>query len=122
MTTMNEKLLREAFTSLWSDEGVIILVNQSHADVLLPSYLIDRGNIVLDYDPFAVVPIDDLVIEEAGVRATLSFDRLPCKTFVPWEAVLGMTPRLDQAPNATPRVATPRVAAAKPKSHLSLCK
>lgn len=111
---MNEKLLQEAFISLWKSEGVLIAVNHHHPDAILPSYLKDRENVVLDYDPFAIVPITDLVTDSEGIRATLSFDRIPCKTFVPWEAVLGIQPRLsqNQAPSQAP----------KPKRHLSLVK
>jgi len=36
-------------------------------------------------------PIEDLVIDDAGIHATLSFGGLGWhKTFVPWEAVLGL--------------------------------
>ena len=36
-------------------------------------------------------PISDLVIDDAGIHATLSFGGLGWhKTFVPWEAVLGL--------------------------------
>lgn len=40
---------------------------------------------------FAVNPIPDLVVGPDGIRATLSFDREPCQTFVPWGAVAGFS-------------------------------
>lgn len=114
MMTMNETLLREAFTDLWKSEGVLIAVNHHHPDAILPDYLKERENIVIDYDPFAIVPITDLVDDETGIRATLSFDRIPGKTFVPWDAILGMVSRLSQ--NQTQN------SAPKPKRHLALVK
>lgn len=36
------------------------------------------------------IPIPDLEITEEGIRATLSIDRTPHKTFVPWTAVFAI--------------------------------
>jgi hypothetical protein len=100
--TMNSKLISEAFTCLWSEEGVLIAVNPKHPHAILPKHLVEQEHIILDYDPCAIVPINDLVTDETGIAATLSFDRTPCKTFVPWEAVLGIAPRLQTSP--TPEI------------------
>ena len=32
-------------------------------------------------------PIPDLVIDDEGIRATLSFNRVPFSTFIPWSAI-----------------------------------
>jgi hypothetical protein len=45
---------------------------------------------VLSYGLDMPVPIPDLVVDDSGVSATLSFSRSPFKTFVPWEAVVGV--------------------------------
>ena len=45
---------------------------------------------ILSYGLDMPVPIPDLEITDVGISATLSFDRAPHKTFVPWEAVAGV--------------------------------
>jgi len=43
----------------------------------------------LDYNRGFAVPVPiDLVVDETGIGATLSFSGTPRKTFVPWEAVM----------------------------------
>jgi stringent starvation protein B len=37
------------------------------------------------------IPIADLEVTEAGVSATLSFARIPHRTYVPWSAVYAVT-------------------------------
>jgi hypothetical protein len=44
---------------------------------------------VLCYGLDLPVPILDLGTDLSGIYATLSFSRAPCRTFVPWEAVVG---------------------------------
>jgi hypothetical protein len=63
-----------------------------HADLVVPDTVRprpDEGQ-VLSYGLDMPVPISDLEISDAGISATLSFSRLPHKTFVPWEAVVGL--------------------------------
>ena len=45
---------------------------------------------ILTYGRDSPVPIPDLRTDLRGIHATLSFSRSPCRTFVPWEAVVGM--------------------------------
>jgi hypothetical protein len=45
---------------------------------------------VLSYGLDMPVPVLDLEVTDAGISATLSFSRTPFKTFVPWEAVVGV--------------------------------
>lgn len=64
-------------------------------EVVLPSFLMtpgwkDRKDVVhLEYGLDMAVPITDIAITDDGVAATLSFSREPCKTFIPWKAVVG---------------------------------
>ena len=64
-------------------------------EVVLPDFLMtpewkDRKDVVrLEYGLDMPVPITDIVITDDGIAATLSFSRVPCKTFVPWKAVVG---------------------------------
>lgn len=37
------------------------------------------------------IPITDLEVTEAGVSATLSFSRIPHRTYIPWSAVYAVT-------------------------------
>jgi hypothetical protein len=55
--------------------------------VLLPERLRGDGHVRLDYGYGLTPPIPDLVIDDDGIRATLSFSRVPFATFIPWTAV-----------------------------------
>jgi hypothetical protein len=55
--------------------------------VELPDRLLGSPNVRLDYGYSLVPPIPDLTVDENGIRATLSFNRVPFETFVPWDAV-----------------------------------
>ena len=79
----------------------------------LPKHLMENELVVLDYNPCAVVPITDLQTNDLGILATLSFGRTAHKTFVPWEAIVGMKTREE----AETEEAAP---SPKPKRHLSL--
>jgi stringent starvation protein B len=55
--------------------------------VLLPAHLRGQSHLRLDYGYGFTPPIHDLVIDDEGIHATLSFSRQPFATFVPWSAV-----------------------------------
>jgi len=55
--------------------------------VILPSSLLGEGQVRLDYSYGFSPPIPDFKIDELGISATLSFNRQPQHTFVPWSAV-----------------------------------
>ena len=63
-----------------------------HPGLLVPdSVLPAEGEAcVLTYGLDSPVPIPDLRTDSLGIHATLSFSRTPCRTFVPWEAVVGV--------------------------------
>lgn len=48
-----------------------------------------KSVIHLEYGLDMPIPISDLVVNNEGVAATLSFSREPFKTYVPWHAVVG---------------------------------
>lgn len=82
--------------------------------LVLPDYVRDLPQVHLMYDLDPVVPITDLVVTDEGVAATLSFSRVPCRTFVPWDVVEFLMPRAPDAPPEPPRPAKPS------RSHLKL--
>jgi hypothetical protein len=55
--------------------------------VVLPERLLADGHVRLDYGYHFAPPIPDLMVDDDGIHATLSFNRLPFQTFVPWSAV-----------------------------------
>jgi hypothetical protein len=57
------------------------------AGVVLPSRLLGDGHVRLDYGYALKPPIPDLDVGDDGIRGTLSFNRTPFFTFVPWSAV-----------------------------------
>ena len=72
-------LLQEGWTSLHLDarrEGVVV-----------PAHLKTEAHLVLQYGNDLPIPITDLVVDDQGVSATLSFSRTPHRTVVPWTAV-----------------------------------
>jgi stringent starvation protein B len=72
-------LLREGWTSLHLDAR--------RAGVIVPPHLRGEAHLVLQYGHDLPIPIPDLEIDDYGVRATLSFQRVPHLTVVPWSAV-----------------------------------
>lgn len=87
-----EVTIEYAFNHLLCHNGVVVTVNPGAAGVALPLHLRDQPRVVLTYELEPVVPIPDLEVTDEGVRATLSFERKPFATFVPWGAVLAMGP------------------------------
>jgi hypothetical protein len=61
-------------------------------DVFVPSAHKASAQLTLEYGEGLPVPIPDLEVGQEGIAATLSFQRTPSRTFVPWSAVLGVRP------------------------------
>jgi hypothetical protein len=55
--------------------------------VIVPAHLRGEAHLVLQYGHDLLIPIPDLEVDDYGVRATLSFQRTPHLTVVPWSAV-----------------------------------
>jgi stringent starvation protein B len=55
--------------------------------VVLPARLLGDGHVRLDYGYSLKPPIPDLDVGDEGIGGTLSFNRAPFHTFVPWSAV-----------------------------------
>ena len=88
--------LKEAFEAGLAEYYVVGLYFRFHDRVVIPQvlqtqeWLSGRELIQFEYGLDMPVPIDDLQVTEDGVSATLSFNRVSCHTFVPWEAVVTM--------------------------------
>jgi hypothetical protein len=91
------KTMRKAFEQGLADFYTVRLVVGYHTGVVLPAEIqtpawkSDQEPVVhLDYGLDMEVPIIDMVVDDLGVSATLSFARSPFQTRVPWEAVVTM--------------------------------
>jgi hypothetical protein len=100
--------LKGTFEHLLCHNGVVLAVNPSADGVALPPHLYSKPHVVITYELEPVVPIHDLKVDDDGIHATLSFDRTPFATFIPWGAVLAMGPmhaeRIESPPPSRPKL------------------
>jgi hypothetical protein len=88
--------LKEIFERSLADYYSVNLAVFYTPEVVLPEFLRTpewkaKADIVrLEYGLDMPVPITDMVVTDDGVAATLSFSRVPCSTYVPWKAVMGL--------------------------------
>jgi hypothetical protein len=66
-------------------------IDSRRLGVIVPDSCKDQKHLVLEYGYNLVIPIPDLTIGPECVIATLSFDRQPVRTKVPWTAVYAIT-------------------------------
>lgn len=59
-------------------------------DVIVPSYLKTTPHLMLDIGYNLPVPIRDLVIDEKGICATLSFSRQQFFCVIPWSSIFAI--------------------------------
>jgi stringent starvation protein B len=78
---------REVMLALLEHAEAQVHLDARRDGVLLPAKLKASSNVRLDYGHGLVPPIPDLAVDEDGIRATLSFNRVPFATFVPWNAI-----------------------------------
>jgi len=83
---------RETFLNLLGEGWVSICLDARANGVELPDHLRAEPRLILQYGLNMPVPIVDLEITGEGIRATLSFNRTPHNTFVPWQAVYVIMP------------------------------
>ncbi len=75
---------------LEKSDSVYVKFDARRDGVVLPPHLKRDAGLVLQYGLNMRIPIPDLDIGEAGIGATLSFNRTPVWTFVPWSAVFAI--------------------------------
>lgn len=89
-----KEMIRESFEQGLAECHTVGLFVGFHEKVVIPPELKTaewkKGTriVYLDYGLDMPIPIDDMKIAEDGVSATLSFNRSPFLTTVPWEAVV----------------------------------
>lgn len=87
MTPTDRPSKQEAFLTFLKDGWVTVYVDARRPGVSVPPHLKDEARLVLQYGLNMPVPVDDLEVTEAGIKATLSFSRQPHSTLIPWTAV-----------------------------------
>ncbi len=87
MTPNKEQVMLELLKDAW----VYVQLDPRREGVELPEFLRQAPRLVLQYGYNMPVPIHDLVIDEQGIKATLSFRRVSHSTLVPWSAVFAIT-------------------------------
>jgi hypothetical protein len=78
---------KEVMLALLQRSEARVHLDARRPGVALPERLLGDGHVRLDYGYGLTPPIPDLEITDEGIRATLSFSRVPFATFVPWSAV-----------------------------------
>jgi hypothetical protein len=78
---------REVMLALLERAEARVHLDARRPGVELPARFLGQAHLRLDYGYGFTPPIPDLVIDEAGIHATLSFNRIPFATFVPWSAI-----------------------------------
>ena len=75
---------------LQAADSVYVNFDPRREGVVVPPQLKRQPRVVLQYGMNMAIPIPDLDVGEEGIGATLSFDRMPTWTFVPWSAVFAI--------------------------------
>ncbi len=86
--TPNKQLV---MLELLKDAWVYVQLDPRRQGVDLPEFLRQEPRLVLQYGYNMPVPIHDLVIDDEGIKATLSFRRVSHATKIPWSAVFAIT-------------------------------
>lgn len=115
------KNLRHVIFDEIVSDGIRLGVVAAYPGVQLPKdvALVD-GIVMLDYGLHLPIPISDLATDGGGISATLSFNRTPHKTYIPWGSVYIMA-ALDEkfsclfAVNKPPTPPAPPAPPAPPK-------
>lgn len=85
-------------TALWLYESgtLEVIFKPNVAGVIVPEHLKASTGVMFTYGVGMPIPITDTVIDDEGISATLSFNRTPCSTFVPWAAVFVLQAKTDE--------------------------
>jgi stringent starvation protein B len=78
---------RDAFFAFFGKGSVFVYLDARRNGVKVPPEFSDNRQLLLQYGENMPIPIPDLLVNDEGISATLSFSRMPHRTFVPWSAV-----------------------------------
>jgi stringent starvation protein B len=78
---------RDAFFAFFGEGSVFVYLDARRSGVKVPPEFAENRQLLLQYGDNMPIPIPDLVVNDEGITATLSFSRMPHRTFVPWSAV-----------------------------------
>jgi stringent starvation protein B len=78
---------QEAFAALLNEGWVSLHIDARRPGVVVPTPFSSQAHLILQYGRNMPLPIPDLEVTPAGISATLSFARVPHRTYVPWSAV-----------------------------------
>lgn len=70
--------------------SVFVHLDPRREEVIVPEWLANRPQLVLQLGLNFQIPIPDLVVDDYGVRCTLSFNRSPFHCSIPWHAVYAL--------------------------------
>jgi stringent starvation protein B len=82
---------KDAFLALLHAGWASLHLDARCAGVVIPAPFASQGHLVLQYGRNMPIPISDLEVTEEGISATLSFSRVPHRTYVPWTAVYAIS-------------------------------
>ncbi len=82
---------RHAFLAFLGDAWASLHLDARRPGVVVPAPFSSQAHLVLQYGRNMPIPIDALEVTDAGVSATLSFSRVPHRTYIPWSAVYAIT-------------------------------
>jgi stringent starvation protein B len=82
---------RDAFLALLRAGWASLHLDARSPGVVVPAPFSSHAHLVLQYGRNMPIAIADLEVTDAGVSATLSFSRIPHRTYVPWSAVYAVT-------------------------------
>ena len=82
---------KDLLLALLADGFAFLQVDGRRDGVELPAHLLKNTLVVLQLGLDVLIPIPDLVIDENGVAATLSFQRTPFHCVIPWSAIFGIS-------------------------------
>lgn len=81
---------REVADALLERGSLFVHLDPRTPGVVVPEYLRNQPQLVLQVGLNLVIPIPDLEVDDEGVFGTLSFNRSPFYCRVPWAAVFGL--------------------------------
>lgn len=90
MPDLADEIKYQRFTDMMSRGAVYVHLDGRRDDVVIPDDLRDDAELILCFGHNLPVPIPDMVINQEGIAATLSFRRMPQRVKIPWAAVYGL--------------------------------